>query len=196
MLKQDSQRDPMSMEIGGGVPRCINGRGVQHRAASCLPRSPQLDRRGAQARRDQRGQGAILAAGHRHGVGDGAARRQCTVLHLRGCARHHRGQPRAGQLLRRQAQEHDARLPDRSFQGRIERRLPRPLRRRHEAHSAEIRRGRPDHAKRHDRRQQSTSRSSRRRNGTSPTAAATSAPEATTSRAIRTTAGSIAAPTG
>ena len=46
------------------------------------------------------------------------------------------------------------------------------------------------------RRSQSTSPSSRRRSGISPTAAATSAPGATTSRAIRTTAGSIAAPTG
>jgi 4-hydroxy-3-polyprenylbenzoate decarboxylase len=37
--------------------------------------------------------------------------------------RHDTGQPRAAQFLRRQAQEHDARLPDRHVQGRAERGL-------------------------------------------------------------------------
>ena len=47
-------------------------------------------------------------------------------------------------------------FPDRPFQDRAERRLPRPLHGRHEAHPAEIRQRRADLRKRHDRRRTST----------------------------------------
>ena len=168
---------------------------LQHGAASRLSRPAQMARRGREARRGEARQRALLAEGHRHGVRDGGAHRQRAVLRVRGRARHAAGQPRAAQLLRRQAQEHDARLPDRHVQGRAERRLPHPLCRRHEAHPAEIRRERPGDAERHHRRRDRRHQVSRRRNGTPRTAAATSAPAATPSSAIPTTAGSIAAPT-
>ena len=109
-----------------------------------------MDRGGAQARRDPRGQGARLAARHRHGRRDGAARRDRRLLRVRGRARHHQGQPRADQLLRRPAQEHDARLPGRPQQARAQRRLPPPLHGRPQAHPAEGRHRRPDVRERHE----------------------------------------------
>ena len=103
-----------------------------------------MDRGGAQARRDQGGQEPVLAARYRHGGRDGAARRRRGLLHLRGRARQHQGQPRAGEFLRRQAQEHDAGFPDRSQQDRAERRLSHPLHGADEARAPQIRERRAD----------------------------------------------------
>ena len=66
---------------------------------------------------------------------------------------------------------------------------------RHEAHPAEIRRHRPGDAERHDRRRDRRHQIPGAAMAPARTAAAISAPAATTSCAIRTTAGSIAAPT-
>src|SRR5258708_5459517 len=85
----------------------IRGVAFDRRSAARLRRSASVDRGGATARRDQGGQEPVLATRYRHGGRDGAARRCCRLLHLRGCARHHQGQPHPGEFLRRQAQEHD-----------------------------------------------------------------------------------------
>src|SRR5215475_13320524 len=86
-----------------------------------------MARGGAQARRGHRGERAQLAAGYRHGRGRGVPRRRRTLLRVQRRAGHDRGEPRSGQFLRRQAQEHDARLPHRAEQDRAERRLPHQL---------------------------------------------------------------------
>ena len=111
-----------------------------------------MARAGAQAGRGQGRERALLARGHRHGRGRGDARRWRALLRLRQGAGDDRGEPRAGQLLRRQAQEHDVRLPHRIEQARAERGLPHQFLGHNATHRAEIRQRRPDFRERHDRR--------------------------------------------
>ena len=185
--------DPMSTPIGDGT--CERGR-LEYGAVSALPRPAAMARRGEKARRGEGTRRAHLPAGHRHGRGNVGARRRRAVLRVRRRARHAQRQPPPGQFLRRQAQEHDARIFHRAVQARAERKFSRQSRRHAQAHPAEIRRHRPGDAERHAGRRPSTSPNSRRRNGIRRTAAAISAPAATTSCATPTTAGSIAAPIG
>ncbi len=77
-------------------------------------------------------------------------------------------------------QKHDARLPDRPDQARAERGVPHPLHGRPQAHPAALRQRRPGVREHRSPATPSTSPSSRRRNGTRTTAAATSAPAAST----------------
>ena len=108
--------------------------------------------RGEKARRGEGTQRAHLPAGHRHGRGNVGPCRRRAVLRVRGRARHAQRQPPPGQFLRRQAQEHDARIFHRAVQARAERKFSRQSRRHAQAHPAEIRRHRPGDAERHARR--------------------------------------------
>ena len=110
-----------------------------------------MARAGAQAGRGQGRERAFLARGHRHGRGRGHARRCCALFRLRPGAGDDQREPCVGQLLRRQAQEHDARLPHRAEQARAERRLPHQLLGHNAAHRAEIRQRWPNFRERHDR---------------------------------------------
>ena len=188
---QNFMPDPMSTPIGGG-PRAAAG-------SNTAPFLPYHDLRQWLEEAKKLGEvkevgGLSLPAGHRHGRRNVGACRRRAVLRVRRRAGHAQRQPPPGQFLRRQAQEHDARIFHRAVQARAERELPRQSRRHAQAHPAEIRRVRPGDAERHDKATPSTSPNSRRRNGIRRTAAAISAPAATTSCAIPTTAGSIAAP--
>ncbi len=111
-----------------------------------------MARRGEEARRGEGSRGAFLPARHRHGRRIVGARRRCAVLRFRRRAGHAARQPPPGQFLRRQAQDHDARIFDRAQQARTERKLPRQSRRHAQAHSAALRRHRAGDAERHDRR--------------------------------------------
>src|SRR5262245_55442920 len=101
-----------------------------------------MARGGAQARRGQGRERAELAAGYRHGRRHGPRRRRALLRVRRGAWGDQR-QPGVGQLLRRQAQEHDARLSHRSQQDRAERRVPHQFHGADDAHRAQIRRRYP-----------------------------------------------------
>ena len=133
MAEQDSQPDPMSIQIGGGVPVASTAAG-----SNIAPHLAYHDLRAWIEEAHKLGEiNEVKGLSWQQDIGMAAE----VVLHdenapcviFEDVPGTPQRQPRAGQLLRRQAQEYDARLSDRSVQARTERSLPRPLHGRHEA---------------------------------------------------------------